>query len=99
MARSRSENSKFSETPSKTALRGRRTVARGDQRTGPSSRAKKRIQGLETVPHPSGRPLASETELLKFRRTTPKAATQPRGVIKKAEAAKQIVRTLRRQGR
>lgn len=40
------------ETPSKRSERGNRNVARQDQESGVASRARKRIQGSETVPDP-----------------------------------------------
>lgn len=99
MARSRAEKSRFSESPSHTALRGKRPAGRRDQETGPSSRAKRRIQGLESAAKPSGRPLASERAVLPHRRKTAKLAAQPRAVAERAEAARPIVRSLRKQGR
>jgi hypothetical protein len=90
MPRSRSARSNFSETPSKGSLRGRRLVGRHDQETGPSSRAKRRVEGRESKPHPRGRPLASEVPLLPFRRKTPKKAVQPRIVFARAEALRRI---------
>ncbi|MBI3522302.1 MAG: hypothetical protein HY071_04280 [Chloroflexi bacterium] len=73
MGKSRSEKSKFSETPSKAALRRKGPFGRHDRETGPSSRAKRRIQGLEKVPNPKGRPLATDPpEVLATRRKTPK---------------------------
>ena len=72
MTKSRSETSHFSETPSKATLQGKGPFGRRDRETGPSSRAKRRIQGLENVAHPQGRPLASESARLSTRRKTPK---------------------------
>ena len=99
MARSRSKGSRFLETPSKTALRGKHPVGKRDQETGPSSRAKRRIQGREAAAHPAGRPLASERTVLPVRRKTPTTATQPRSVAARAEAVRLAARSLRRQGR
>jgi hypothetical protein len=88
--RSRSARSRFSETPSKKSLRGSGPVGRQDQETGPSGRPKRRIQGRETTAHARGRPLASEVQLLPFRRKTPKKAAQPRAVSTQAEALRRI---------
>ena len=54
----RSERSAFKETPSKRSLRGAQQVARRDTERGVTSRARKTIQGRETVPDPryGGRP-------------------------------------------
>lgn len=99
MTRSRSERSRFSKTASKMALRGKHPAGRHDQRTGPSSRAKRRVQGRETTPYRSGRPLATERAILPFRRIGPRSGTQPRTVAARAAAARRIVASSRRQGR
>lgn len=74
MAKSRSEESRVGKTPSKASLARKGPFGRHDRETGPSSRAKRRVQGLETVAHPRGRPLASEPALVAGRRKTPKRA-------------------------
>ncbi len=59
MPKTRAEKAKGrGETPSKRAARGAQKVARQDQETGVTSRARKRKQGGETVPDPryGGRP-------------------------------------------
>jgi len=54
----RSQQSAFKETPSQRALRGAQKVGRHDMERGVTSRARKSIHGLETVPDPryGGRP-------------------------------------------
>jgi hypothetical protein len=59
MAKTRAERARGrGETPSKRALRGAQQTARLDPERGVTSRARKRIQGKETVPDPryGGRP-------------------------------------------
>ena len=59
MPKSRAERDRGrGETPSKRALRGAQRTARQDPERGVTSRARKRVQGLEAVPDPryGGRP-------------------------------------------
>ena len=59
MPKSRAERDRGrGETPSKRALRGAQKIARQDPERGVTSRARKRVQGLESVPDPryGGRP-------------------------------------------
>jgi hypothetical protein len=59
MPRTRAQRAKGrGETPTKRALKGARKVGRQDPETGVTSRARKSMQGRETVPDPryGGRP-------------------------------------------
>jgi len=59
MAKTRTERARGrGETPGKRALRGAQKIARLDPEKGVTSRARKRVQGNETVPDPrfGGRP-------------------------------------------
>ena len=65
MAKTRAERARGrGETPTKRALRGAQQVARRDMERGVTSRARKRIQGKETVPDPrfGGRPGKERTK-------------------------------------
>ena len=76
MAKTRAERARGrGETPSQRSARGAQKTGRGDQEAGVTSRARKRIQGGETVadPRAGGRPGRPKT---KWR--TPAERTSPR---------------------
>lgn len=65
MAKTRAERSRGrGETPSQRADRGAQKTGRQDQERGVTSRARKRIEGRETVPDPrsGGRPGQAKTK-------------------------------------
>lgn len=76
MAKTRAERARGrGETPSQRSARGAQKTGRGDREVGVTSRARKRIQGSETVadPRAGGRPGRPTT---KWR--TPAERTSPR---------------------
>lgn len=87
MAKTRAERAKGrGETPSQRSARGAQKTGRADQEVGVTSRARKRIQGSETVADPrfGGRPGQSKS---KWRAPAGRMTSrQKRAVVRKSSA-------------